>query len=259
LDADKDCWTPFCGIFSSTLPAGRLNPAKFSRGRVPAWHRPNVPAPDLIVEMRFGAHLYGTDTPESDLDVRGVYIPEAGDILRQRVKPSATGSREKDTGGRNRLGDVDLEYHSLQRYLALLAARRTVAIDMLIAPDIVTIRPQVRAHETTRPLASASSTRTLRGPLKARRVSRCRSCTTALRVRDTEPRSASDRIRKLRCASIDRGQDRPVSNRPRHDYRAFAGAPGRSRTCDPRIRSPMLYPTELQARQVVTIHEQAHE
>src|SRR5207244_10983558 len=28
------------------------------------------------------------------------------------------------------------------------------------------------------------------------------------------------------------------------------GAPGRSRTCDPRIRSPMLYPTELQARPI---------
>src|SRR2546422_2231946 len=28
----------------------------------------------------------------------------------------------------------------------------------------------------------------------------------------------------------------------------FSGAPGRSRTCDPRIRSPMLYPAELQAR-----------
>src|SRR5919108_3180177 len=26
------------------------------------------------------------------------------------------------------------------------------------------------------------------------------------------------------------------------------GAPGRSRTCDPRIRSPTLYPAELQAR-----------
>src|SRR5438067_2983854 len=34
------------------------------------------------------------------------------------------------------------------------------------------------------------------------------------------------------------------------------GAPGRSRTCDPRIRSPMLYPTELQARQLVTIHRE---
>ena len=30
----------------------------------------------------------------------------------------------------------------------------------------------------------------------------------------------------------------------------FHGAPGRSRTCDPRIRSPMLYPTELQARPI---------
>src|SRR6266550_719622 len=34
------------------------------------------------------------------------------------------------------------------------------------------------------------------------------------------------------------------------------GAPGRSRTCDPRIRSPMLYPTELQARQLIAIHRE---
>src|SRR3989454_2560802 len=32
------------------------------------------------------------------------------------------------------------------------------------------------------------------------------------------------------------------------NHRGWNGAPGRSRTCDPRIRSPMLYPTELQAR-----------
>jgi predicted nucleotidyltransferase len=40
---------------------------------------------DLIVEMRFGSHLYGTDTPESDLDLKGVYLPEARDILLRRV------------------------------------------------------------------------------------------------------------------------------------------------------------------------------
>src|SRR5207247_8875966 len=33
------------------------------------------------------------------------------------------------------------------------------------------------------------------------------------------------------------------------------GAPGRSRTCDPRIRSPMLYPAELQARRGVRVHQ----
>src|SRR2546426_7262819 len=31
------------------------------------------------------------------------------------------------------------------------------------------------------------------------------------------------------------------------NHRGWNGAPGRSRTCDPRIRSPMLYPTELRA------------
>ena len=39
----------------------------------------------------------------------------------------------------------------------------------------------------------------------------------------------------------------------RHKSAEHRGAPGRNRTCDPRLRRPMLYPTELQARQVVTI------
>jgi hypothetical protein len=33
-----------------------------------------------------------------------------------------------------------------------------------------------------------------------------------------------------------------------HTARAKTGAPGRARTCDPRLRRPMLYPTELRAR-----------
>jgi transposase len=33
---------------------------------------------DLIVEMRFGSHLYGTATPQSDLDFKAVYLPAAG-------------------------------------------------------------------------------------------------------------------------------------------------------------------------------------
>jgi hypothetical protein len=36
-----------------------------------------------------------------------------------------------------------------------------------------------------------------------------------------------------------------LSLRPQKDS---AGAPGRIRTCDPRIRSPTLYPAELRAR-----------
>jgi hypothetical protein len=90
---------------------------------------------DLIVEMRFGAHLYGTDTATSDLDLKGVYLPGARDILLQRAAAAAPSGDRKPPGARNAPGDVDREVYSLQRYLALLAEGQTVALDMLFAPD----------------------------------------------------------------------------------------------------------------------------
>jgi len=92
---------------------------------------------ELIVEMRFGSHLYGTATPESDLDLKGVYLPDAHGILLQRVKATVTSSRSKAPGQKNEAGDVDSEVYSLQRYLDLLAEGQTVALDMLFAPDVV--------------------------------------------------------------------------------------------------------------------------
>ena len=97
---------------------------------------------DLIVEMRFGSHLYGTDTPESDLDFKGVYLPEARDILLQRVKATIISKRAKDEREKNSPGDIDREIYSLQRYLELLAEGQTVALDMLFAPDAaMTVTP----------------------------------------------------------------------------------------------------------------------
>jgi hypothetical protein len=36
---------------------------------------------------------------------------------------------------------------------------------------------------------------------------------------------------------------------------ARIGAPGRTRTCDPRLRRPVLYPTELRARSFSVIRQ----
>ena len=97
---------------------------------------------DLIVEMQFGSHLYGTDTPQSDLDLKGVYLPSAEDILLQRVKAAVTSSRRaKAPGEKNVPGDIDHEAYSLQRYLDLLAEGQTVALDMLFAPDAAMTMP----------------------------------------------------------------------------------------------------------------------
>jgi hypothetical protein len=96
---------------------------------------------DIIVEMRFGSHLYGTATAQSDLDYKAVYVPEARDILLQRVKNTITQSPEKQAGDRNAPGDIDREAHSLQRYLELLAEGQTMALDMLFAPAWAMTRP----------------------------------------------------------------------------------------------------------------------
>jgi predicted nucleotidyltransferase len=96
---------------------------------------------DLIVEMRFGSQLYGTDTPQSDLDLKAVYVPNPDDILLQRAKATVTSRPLKTPGEKNVSGDLDRETYSLQKYLELLAEGQTVALDMLYAPDSAMTMP----------------------------------------------------------------------------------------------------------------------
>ena len=76
---------------------------------------------ELIVELRYGSHLYGPDTPQSDVDLKGVYLPDAQDILLQRVKATIVETPRKTPGQKNKPGEVDRETYSLQRFLGLLA------------------------------------------------------------------------------------------------------------------------------------------
>lgn len=88
-----------------------------------------------VVRIQFGSHLYGTNTPESDLDFKSVHIPDGRDILLQRVKGSLSVKRDKAEGEKNLAGETDEESYSLQRFLGLLVEGQTVAIDMLFAPQ----------------------------------------------------------------------------------------------------------------------------
>ena len=90
---------------------------------------------DIVVRIKFGSHLYGTATAASDLDYKSVYLPEAKEILLQRVRGSVASQRHKPEGGRNLPTDVDEESYALHRYLSLLSEGQTVAIDMFFAPE----------------------------------------------------------------------------------------------------------------------------
>lgn len=88
-----------------------------------------------IVEIKFGSHLYGTDTPSSDADFKGIYLPTAREIVLERGKRNISTSRPKREFEKNTKDDVDVEIFSLTEYMRLLCDGQTVALDMLFAPD----------------------------------------------------------------------------------------------------------------------------
>lgn len=83
---------------------------------------------------QFGSTIYGTSTPTSDTDVKGIFIPKARDIVMQSVQDSINQTTKINKDSRNTPEDVDTEYFSLQKYMELLLEGQTVALDMLFSP-----------------------------------------------------------------------------------------------------------------------------
>jgi hypothetical protein len=88
----------------------------------------------IIVKMKFGAHLYGTETLESDLDYKGIFLPTKEELLLGRVPKCYNYSTGEDDL-RNTKEDIDFELYSLHYFLKLACDGQTVAMDMLHAPE----------------------------------------------------------------------------------------------------------------------------
>lgn len=92
-----------------------------------------------IRRIKFGSHLYGTSTPESDLDFKSVFVPSAESILLQKAPKTLNNHRPKGVGEKNSAGEIDEEQFSIQRFLGLAAEGQTVALDVLFAPDFAMV------------------------------------------------------------------------------------------------------------------------
>lgn len=87
-----------------------------------------------VIKSYFGSHLYGTSTPESDVDFKEIFIPGARDIVIE----SAKNHFNMDTNSastRNTKDDIDHELFSLKYFFKLASKGETVALDMLHTPD----------------------------------------------------------------------------------------------------------------------------
>lgn len=91
-----------------------------------------------IVRIRFGSHLYGTSTPASDEDWKGLFVPETRDVLLGRIPKTAEAEKGSD-GVKNAPGEMDRENYSLHHFIKLAVQGQTVALDMLYAPNEMTM------------------------------------------------------------------------------------------------------------------------
>ncbi|MCK5602924.1 nucleotidyltransferase domain-containing protein [Candidatus Pacearchaeota archaeon] len=86
-----------------------------------------------IVKLTYGSHLYGTSTPDSDMDIKGIYLPTKEDLFLQQVENSIIFDT-RDEKEKNTSEDTDEEYYSLQYFIKLACKGETVALDMLHCP-----------------------------------------------------------------------------------------------------------------------------
>lgn len=87
-----------------------------------------------LVLMKFGSHLYGTNTPASDTDYKGVFIPDMRDVLLGRQPKTSITESTGQALSKNTVDDVDTEMFTLQGFLRMVAEGQVVALDMLFAP-----------------------------------------------------------------------------------------------------------------------------
>lgn len=86
----------------------------------------------LLFAARHGSTLYGTQTPDSDTDIRAVFIPSVAEILTGKIRFSLDNNPQKLKLG---LGDIDITAFSLVQFLHLLGKFDVNAVEMLFASE----------------------------------------------------------------------------------------------------------------------------
>lgn len=93
----------------------------------------------LMFLSDYGSHLYGTATESSDHDFKGVFIPSLEDTLLNNYPEVITRNTSKD---KNTSEDIDIQLLSIQKFMRLLMAGDTLAIDLIHAsskPDSILV------------------------------------------------------------------------------------------------------------------------
>lgn len=88
-----------------------------------------------LLFTKFGSHVYGTNTPQSDTDLKGIFTPSAREILLCKAPKNIRENTKVDKSAKNTKDDIDVELFALHNYLHQLMEGQTFALDMLFTPE----------------------------------------------------------------------------------------------------------------------------
>jgi hypothetical protein len=110
----------------------------------------------VIFECRTGSHLYGTNTPPSDEDFCGIFLPDVSDVLGLGSPPDELnlGTR-KEPGTANKPGDVDCKHIILRKFIKMLGEGQPLALEMLFAPPAC-VAVKTEEWESIKPMLLAA-------------------------------------------------------------------------------------------------------
>ncbi len=86
----------------------------------------------LLYLVKFGSHLYGTNTNKSDKDFKGIYLPSISNMLLEKHHRTIRFNTSQESI-KNSSQDIDIELWSIQYWFELLKKGNIAAIDMLFS------------------------------------------------------------------------------------------------------------------------------
>lgn len=83
-----------------------------------------------------GAHLYGFESPDSDIDLRGAFVLPVREVLRL-VPPVATLTIDRIVEGR----EVDWVAHDVHKFAKLMTRRNGYVLEQVFSPHVIVSGP----------------------------------------------------------------------------------------------------------------------
>lgn len=91
----------------------------------------------VLFETQYGSSLYGYSTPESDIDIKKIILPDFDSLLLGRVPKNKMKTKQKGFGVKNSADDIDVELIPIQVFAEDFIEGQSYSLELAHAIDYV--------------------------------------------------------------------------------------------------------------------------